>query len=83
MHVKFDESGIRGESIKDHEVAELIKDKEETQGNEEKNEEISKRPNPLDPLQEIGSQFPIENKGDSDANKEEAITRKSGWRNQS
>ena len=46
VHVKFDEFEIKGENIEDHEFKELIKDKEEVQGNEKKNAELSEGPGP-------------------------------------
>lgn len=48
-----------------------------------KNEKLSEGPGPPDLSEETRSLYPVEDEGDSDAEREEEITRKSGWKHQS
>ena len=60
----------------------MIKDKEEDQGIKENNAKISQGPGPSNLSQETASQDPVKDESDSDADREEEITRKSKWKHQ-
>lgn len=60
----------------------MIKDKEEDQGIKENNAKISQGPGPSNLSKETASQDPVKDESDSDADREEEITRKSKWKHQ-
>lgn len=83
VHVKFDEFRIEGDNLDDCEVEELTKDKEDTQEVGEWNVEPVEEPGPLVTSPDTRSHPTNEIEGDSDADREEEITRKSRWKHQS
>lgn len=64
-------------------MEELTEDKEKTQEMGERNVEPVDRLGPLVTSPNTGSYFSTESKGDTDADRKEEITRKSGWKHQS
>ncbi|XP_015158487.1 uncharacterized protein [Solanum tuberosum] len=82
---RSDEGGVcwGDEHKEDHELEELINRKQDDQDVKENGAEHTGVHSPSGSTQEVLSQNPEDDEGESDTDKEEEITRKSGWKHQS
>ncbi|WMV14570.1 hypothetical protein MTR67_007955 [Solanum verrucosum] len=83
MHVVFDESEKGDKHKEDHELEELINRKQDNHDAKENGADHTGVHGPSGSAQEVLSQNPEDDEGESDVEKEEEITRKSGWKHQS